>query len=413
MAQVEDQVLSHDPAILREELSQLSGLIDHALRIEQRGLHSRLNKLRCVLNKEGIFDDPKTKLLIFTEHKETLDFLAADGEDGRPVGKLFDWGLTVARVHRGMAIGDRDTPGTRLCAEREFREISQVLVATDSACEGLNLQFCWLMINFDIPCDLARLEHRVRRIQCYGQEHDCAIFSLVAQNTREGRLIGKLLERLNEIRYELHTDQIFDSVGEIFPAHQFEKMLHGMYARQTDEHEIQDRILRQVTLSSFRSIVASDLEGLVKRELNLSAVKSKVVGANEHGLMQEVAEKLFVEAAPDSGIQLDEIAGGAIAIGSEVFLAILTLLARNKQIGTAGSVGVTPRLFFPRSIWQTNRHENWSPWAIRCLRPCARMYLPEPRTICCGAASSLIYIAISRRCSTSSPHPSRTEMALH
>ena len=52
------------------------------------------------------------KLLIFTEHKDTLDYLAGDGKDGRPLGKLREWGLTVTQIHGGMKIGDRDTPGT-------------------------------------------------------------------------------------------------------------------------------------------------------------------------------------------------------------------------------------------------------------------------------------------------------------
>ena len=102
-----------------------------------------------------------------------------------------------------MKIGDRDTPGSRIYAEREFRESAQVLVATEAAGEGINLQFCWLMINYDIPWNPVRLEQRVGRIHRYGQEHDCLIFNFVAQNTREGRVLQKLLERLREIRNEL------------------------------------------------------------------------------------------------------------------------------------------------------------------------------------------------------------------
>lgn len=76
------------------------------------------------------------KLLLFTEHKDTLDFLVGDGKDGRPLSKLREWRLTVTQIHVGMKIGDRDTPGTRIYAEREFRESCQVLVATEAAGEG-------------------------------------------------------------------------------------------------------------------------------------------------------------------------------------------------------------------------------------------------------------------------------------
>jgi hypothetical protein len=62
------------------------------------------------------------KLLVFTEHKDTLDYLAGDGKTAARSGKLREWGLTVTQIHGGMKIGDRDTPGTRIYAEREFRE---------------------------------------------------------------------------------------------------------------------------------------------------------------------------------------------------------------------------------------------------------------------------------------------------
>ena len=69
-------------------------------------------------------------------------------------------GLTLTQIHGGMKIGDRDSPGSRISAEREFKESAQVLVATEAAGEGINLQFCWLMINYDIPWNLVRLEQR-------------------------------------------------------------------------------------------------------------------------------------------------------------------------------------------------------------------------------------------------------------
>jgi len=115
--------------------------------------------------------------LPLTEHKDSLDFLVGDGKDGRPHGKLREWGLTVTQIHGGMKIGDRDTPGTRIYSEREFREAAQVLVATEAAGEGINLQFCSQMINYDIPWNPVRLEQRVGRIHRYGQEHDCIIFN--------------------------------------------------------------------------------------------------------------------------------------------------------------------------------------------------------------------------------------------
>lgn len=307
VAQLEDEVLTADPAILREEINRLSKLVDQAQGLEARDVQTKLNKLRSVLTDEGIFDNPKMRLLIFTEHKDTLDYLAGDGKDGRPLGKLREWGLTLTQIHGGMKIGDRDTPGSRIYAEREFRESAQVLVATEAAGEGINLQFCWMMVNFDIPWNPIRLEQRVGRIHRYGQEHDCLVFNFVAVNTREGRVLQKLLERLAEIRRELGTDQVFDVVGSVFPSNQLERMFREMYARVTDEHAISDRIVRDVSPQRFRAITESALEGLAKRDLNLSAVVGKSAEAKERRLVPEVVESFFVQASPETGLILKEV----------------------------------------------------------------------------------------------------------
>jgi superfamily II DNA or RNA helicase len=297
-----DEVLSVDPATLREEIGRLSVLVEHASHLEARDLQTKLQKLRSILKAEGIFDNPKMKLLIFTEHKDTLDYLAGDGRDERPLGKLREWGLTLTQIHGGMKIGDRDTPGTRIYAEREFRESAQVLVATEAAGEGINLQFCWLMVNFDIPWNPVRLEQRVGRIHRYGQEKNCLVFNFVAQNTREGRVLQTLIERLKEIREDLGSDQVFDVVGEIFPSNLLEKLFREMYARQTDVHQIQDRIVRDVSPDKFRQITESTLEGLAKKKLNLSAIVGKSAEAKERRLVPEVIEQFFIAAAPETGL---------------------------------------------------------------------------------------------------------------
>jgi superfamily II DNA/RNA helicase len=210
-----------------------------------------------------------------------------------------------------MKIGDRDTPGSRIYAEREFRESAQILVATEAAGEGINLQFCSQMINYDIPWNPVRLEQRVGRIHRYGQEHDCIIFNFVAQNTREGRVLQKLLDRLREIRQELGTDQVFDVVGEIMPANLLERLFRDMYARRLNEHDVTSRIVKEVDPSRFRAIRESALEGLAKKELNLSAIVGKSVEAKERRLVPEAIEQFFLEAAPVSGMQPKEIASNS------------------------------------------------------------------------------------------------------
>jgi len=251
------------------------------------------------------------KLLLFTEHKDTLDFLAGDGRDGRPFGKLIEWKLNVTQIHGGMKVGDRDTPGSRLFAERDFRENAQVLVATEAAGEGINLQFCWFMINYDVPWNFVRLEQRMGRIHRYGQEKDCLILNFVSTNTREGRVIQKIFERVKAAEEDLdpqRTGKVFNVLGDVFPANMLEKMVRDMYAHnQMDEEIIKQRIVEQVDRSRFERITNSTLEGLAKRELNLSAIIGKSAEAKERRLVPEVIEDFFVNAAPIAGVQPKEV----------------------------------------------------------------------------------------------------------
>ncbi len=307
-AQLEEIVGSVDPQVLRAEIARLDVLIAHAKNLEAREVESKLTKLRDVLQELGIFDDPSMKIIIFTEHKDSLDFLAGDGQDGRPLGKLVEWGLKVTQIHGGMKVGDRDQPASRIWAENEFRDNAQVLAATEAAGEGINLQFCWLMINYDIPWNPVRLEQRVGRIHRYGQDRDCTIVNFVAVNTREGRVLQKLLDRLREIRRELGTDQVFDVVGEVFPSNLLDKLFRDLYARRTDLPSIEDRIVKEVEPGRFRAITDSALEGLAKKELNLSHIFARSIEARERRLVPEVIEQFFTAAGPVAGVSPRPIA---------------------------------------------------------------------------------------------------------
>ncbi|HEV3257948.1 MAG TPA: helicase-related protein [Gemmataceae bacterium] len=313
--QLEEVVASVDPVALREEVLQLVRLIDHARLLEQREQQQpKLAKLKEVLTQQGVFKDGKVKLLLFTEHKDTLDYLAGDGKAGRPVGKLREWGLSVTTIHGGMKIGDRDMPGTRIYAEREFREDCQVMVATEAAGEGINLQFCWLMVNYDIPWNPVRLEQRMGRIHRYGQEKDCLILNFVTPATREGRVLQKLFERLRSIEEDLdpqRTGKVFNVLGDVFPSNQLERMVRDMYAHNLTEEVIKSRIVEQVDKERFRRITHSTLECLAKRELNLGALVGKSAEARERRLVPEVIEDFFCQAGPLAGVHPKETRAGA------------------------------------------------------------------------------------------------------
>ena len=297
IAQLEEEVeqisLPSEHQAIQREIGELRTLVHKARALEEQGILSKLAKLREVLVDQNIFADPRTKLLIFTEFKETLDYLLAT---------LREWRLQVTQIHGGMKIGDRDKPGTRLYAEREFREDAQVLVATEAAGEGINLQFCWLMVNFDIPWNPMRLEQRMGRIHRYGQERDCLIFNFVAANTREGQVLEHLLERLREIRRELGSDQVFDVIGEIVPANYLERLFRDLYAGRLTQQAVLERLVRDFDRERFARICQSTLEGLAKKDLNLSAILGRTAEAKERRLVPEVVEAFFLEAASVAGL---------------------------------------------------------------------------------------------------------------
>ncbi|MEQ8192389.1 MAG: helicase-related protein, partial [Candidatus Eremiobacterota bacterium] len=299
--ELEEVVASTDPVMLKQEIKELGNLIDKAHWLEVHEIESKLVKLKKLLTDKGIFKDVEMKLLLFTEHKDTLDYL---------VSKLIEWSLSVTQIHGGMKIGNRDMAGTRIYSERAFKEECQVMVATEAAGEGINLQFCWFMINYDIPWNPVRLEQRMGRIHRFGQEKDCLIFNFVSTNTREGRVLNKLFERIKAIEDDLdpkRTGKIFNVLGDIFPSNQLERMLRDMYARNLTEDVIKDRIIEQVDTEKFKKITHSALEGLAKKELNLSAIIGKSEEAKERRLLPEIIEDFFVKSSPLVGINPKEV----------------------------------------------------------------------------------------------------------
>ena len=304
LQELEETVLSHNPEDLRADISDLNRLIILAKQLEKREVETKLVKLKKQLKEEGIFNDPKMKLLLFTEHKDTLDFL---------VEKLRLWGLTVTQIHGGMKIGDRKTAGTRLYAEKEFRGDCQILVATEAAGEGINLQFCWFLINYDIPWNPIRLEQRMGRIHRYGQENDCLILNFVTTNTREGRVMEKLFDRIRQIEDDLdpeHMGKVFNVLGEVFPANQIERKLREMYAQNLEEREIISWIVDETDKARFEKITHSTLEGLAKTHLNLSAIIGKREEAKERRLVPEVVNDFFIKGGKCCGLKLHEIGKG-------------------------------------------------------------------------------------------------------
>ena len=193
-------------AQLREEGLEVEALLAQARSLVDDGEDSKFEKLRGVLRSA---DFAREKFIVFTEHRDTAEFL---------VRRLEGLGFTgqVALIHGGLDYREREAQ-VDLFRRPLDAGGANYLVATDAAGEGINLQFCWLMVNYDVPWNPARLEQRMGRIHRYGQQHDpVVIVNLVAGETREGRVLKTLLDKLELIRRELQSDKVFDVVGRLF-----------------------------------------------------------------------------------------------------------------------------------------------------------------------------------------------------
>lgn len=185
---------------IKAEAGEVKSLYEMANTLYTRQQEEQKYKeLKKLLTSEGVIDGEK--LVIFTEHKDTLLYLQE---------RLTNNGYTVATIHGGMSVDER-----RMSQCRFMGEDVQILICTDAAGEGINLQFCRLLINWDIPWNPNRLEQRMGRIHRYGQKSDVLVFNMVASNTREGQVLKKLLTKLDIIREQLGDDRVYDVIQDV------------------------------------------------------------------------------------------------------------------------------------------------------------------------------------------------------
>ena len=281
---------------VREEVAELLELAEEAKAVEGSAKEAKLGHLREIMRDEGFFDRPDQRLLLFTEFKDTLDHL---------MEQLKAWGFSVGCIHGSMKPGSRDEPGSRLYTEQQFREGAiQVLVATEAAGEGINLQCCHILFNYDIPWNPNRLEQRMGRIHRYGQQHDCLIFNFVATNTIEGRVLQRLLDKLQEIRDALDDDAVFNVVGEILPSAHLERVLRDYYAGKLGDADLEERLLKDVDEDHFRAICQTALEGLAAKKLNLDMLTERRARAQERRVVPESIARFIKESAQDAAFAL-------------------------------------------------------------------------------------------------------------
>lgn len=204
-------------AELQAEILALEALEKLALEVRSGGRDRKWDELSALLQSEGALRDRSgsyRKLVIFTEHRDTLNYLEdrIQGLLGRPEA--------VVAIHGGLARDRRRVAEAAFCNDPQVR----VLLATDAAGEGINLQRAHLMVNYDLPWNPNRLEQRFGRIHRIGQTEVCHLWNLVAQGTREGDVYQTLLRKIEAEQRSL-KGRVFDVLGKAIAGKELRELL--------------------------------------------------------------------------------------------------------------------------------------------------------------------------------------------
>lgn len=250
---------------LEAELVTLGALVELAAEVRRSGTDRKWDELSKLLqDKHEMFnaDGRRDKLVIFTEHKDTLNYLLDR------IGRMLGRSEAVVTIHGGVGREERKK------AEERFKNdpTVEILVATDAAGEGINLQRAHLMVNYDLPWNPNRLEQRFGRIHRIGQTEVCHLWNLLAHETREGEVFQRLFEKLEEERAAL-GGRVFDVLGQLF----------------------QDRPLRDLLLEAIR--YGDSPEALAK-------MREVVDGALDRGQLRLLLEE---QALVKESLDIEEV----------------------------------------------------------------------------------------------------------
>lgn len=280
---------------LKREIDSLSGLVALAREVEKAEVETKLVRLKEVV-EEMRLRETDTKLLIFTESRDTMEYLA------EKIAK--EWHYTVTTIHGGMNMD------ARIRAEHEFRNRAQIMVATEAAGEGINLQFCWLVVNYDIPWNPNRLEQRTGRVHRYGQIHEVHIYNMVAIDTKEGKILNTLFEKLDRMRHHLGSDRVFDVIGDVLPGTSLKDLIVEAISNQRTMDEILAEIDRVPDEEAVKRVRETTMEALATKHIDLGRILGEQRLAIENRLVPEYIEKFFVRAAQALGLRMEKRTDG-------------------------------------------------------------------------------------------------------
>lgn len=316
---------------LEAEIRTLKRLERIANEVRLSGEDRKWDELSKLLqDNECMFtaDGQREKLIIFTEHKDTLRYLTDK------IRTLFGSDDSVVTIHGGMLRDERRK------VEEMFRQDKNVriLIATDAAGEGINLQRAHLMINYDLPWNPNRLEQRFGRIHRIGQTEVCHLWNLVSQETREGMVFQCLFNKLEEERAAL-GGKVFDILGDMTFENKPLRELLIEAIRYGNDPKVRERLWQVVDHSmntdKFRELISEN--ALTEDSMDVSKVmeiKEEMERVEAHKLQPHFIEAFFIEAFKSLGGKIHKREHGRYEITSVPF----AIRNRDMQIGFGESV---------------------------------------------------------------------------
>jgi len=323
---VDDASTARTIAELEAEIATLKRLEALAHEVRRSGEDRKWNELASLLHDEPLLrhtDGTRRKLIVFTEHRDTLTYLVDR------LTTLLGRNDAVVSIHGGTKRNDRRRLQEVFTQDRDCR----VLVATDAAGEGINLQRAHLMVNYDLPWNPNRIEQRFGRIHRIGQTEVCHLWNLVAEETREGQVYVRLLEKLEDQR-RAFGGRVFDVLGEAFRGVPLRDLLLQAirYGDDPDVRARLDEVIDERVGDGLAELLenkalAPDLMGAA----DVERIRHDMEEASARRLQPHYVRAFFLDAFKMLGGRVREREAGRF----EVTQVPLDLRSRDRVIGAA------------------------------------------------------------------------------
>ncbi len=316
-------------AELDKEIAIVADLEELARRVRYAGTDRKWSELSSLLQEERAMYEPdgtRRKIIVFSEQRDTLNYLVEQ------IRGLLGRDDAVVAIHGGVGREARRTAQELFTGDKDVH----VLVATDAAGEGLNLQRAHLMVNYDLPWNPNRIEQRFGRIHRIGQTEVCRLWNLVATDTREGAVFHRLLDKVEEQR-RAYSGKVFDVLGETFTDRSLRDILIEAIRYGDDparKDELDKVIDAEVAVGLDRLMAERALHHDLLRDGDVEQLRLQMEEARARRLQPHYVQAFFAEAFQLLGGRMTRRETGRFEI-THVPQAVRD---RDRQVGTGAPV---------------------------------------------------------------------------